>query len=190
MEYRFLFPITRLRQKNSLSERALAALAGISRRCLRQVAQNETNVTTGSIRALALALSCQVEIIAAPTSRAPEFSTIATVFKVQRDGFDSWKVHFMDLVDEFRRSLDPRLILLAPPCDFDRKLTALMASLVRYLCEEVGLEPPSWALKRYYLDTPWFVAGMESLKAGAILESPLAFRNNNIFVQENFAERV
>jgi hypothetical protein len=37
---------------------------------------------------------------------------------------------------------------------------------------------------------PWFVSGMESLKAIALVESPLPFRLRKIFVLENFLSRV
>jgi hypothetical protein len=39
------------------------------------------------------------------------------------------------------------------------------------------------------LDSPWFVAGIENLKASALVESPVRFRKRNIFVLANFLER-
>lgn len=39
------------------------------------------------------------------------------------------------------------------------------------------------------LPEPWFVAGVENLKATALVESPLPFRRNNIFVLGNFLSR-
>jgi hypothetical protein len=39
------------------------------------------------------------------------------------------------------------------------------------------------------LSEPWFVSGMENLKASALLESPLPFRRNNVFVLGNFLSR-
>jgi hypothetical protein len=36
---------------------------------------------------------------------------------------------------------------------------------------------------------PWFVSEVNSLYAMALFDSPLAFRNNNIFVLENFLNR-
>jgi hypothetical protein len=110
--------------------------------------------------------------------------------KIERDGFTSWKVHMMDFVDEFRRSLDGRLIILPPVATLDKRLQALLASTVAHLCNEVGMDAPAWALKSHFLETPWFLADMNSLKATALLESPLAFRRNNLFVQQNFLARV
>jgi hypothetical protein len=39
------------------------------------------------------------------------------------------------------------------------------------------------------LPRPWFVAGVENLKATALVESPLPFRRNNVFVLGNFLSR-
>jgi hypothetical protein len=40
------------------------------------------------------------------------------------------------------------------------------------------------------LEEPWFVTGIENLKAMAIVESPVFFRRRLIFVLENFLSRV
>jgi hypothetical protein len=37
---------------------------------------------------------------------------------------------------------------------------------------------------------PWFVSGMENLKAITLVESPLHFRRRKIFVLGNFLSRV
>ncbi len=119
-----------------------------------------------------------------------EFSIVATATKIKQDGFDSWKIHLMDFVDEFIRTADPLLILLPPPKDTDARIQSLLASVVQELCSKIDIEVPPWAEKRYFLEEPWFLSGMQSLKAGAIIESPLSFRKNNIFVHDNFLQRV
>ncbi|RIL10041.1 MAG: hypothetical protein DCC75_05205, partial [Proteobacteria bacterium] len=132
----------------------------------------------------------KVNVVLTPKKRCfSEYSTIAVAMKVQQAGFESWKLHFMELVDEFRRTLDARLILLPPPKDLEARLTALLASIVRTLCFEAKMDTPEWAARRYFLESPWFVSGIEALKASALLESPMAFRTNNIFVQDNFLSR-
>lgn len=190
MKYHLLFALDRLASAGALSERELAKRAGISRACLRQLKSGRHNLTLGSLCSLAEFFNRRVEVLVSTEECFPELSTVAVALKIERDGFESWKMHLMEFVDELRRAVDPRLIILPPHRGFDRKLTALMASLVLFLCDELGLEPPSWATKRYFLDSPWFVAGVESLKASAIQESPLAFRRNNIFVLANFAKRI
>ena len=189
MKYQIYLPLEKLSKGKLLSERSLALAANISRVCLRHLKEKNSNLTLASICSVANFFNRKVEVVISNETTCSEFSTVATAYKVERDGFDSWKIHFMDLVDEFRRSLDSRLILLPPMRAFDIRLTALLASLVKFLCEEVDMPTPHWATKHYYLENPWFLSGIESLKAMAILESPLAFRSNNIFVHENFTDR-
>jgi len=54
----------------------------------------------------------------------------------------------------------------------------------------MSLECPGWILEVPACKDPWFVSGMESLKAIALVESPLQFRIRKIFVLENFLSRV
>jgi hypothetical protein len=189
MTYRFSFPILKLSERANLSERSLSEKARISRACLRQLRGDESNITIESVCRVAEFFGREVEVLVAPARTASEFSVVATSYKILRDGFESWRIHLMDLVDEFNRAYDPRLLLLPPPDGFDKRLYALFASVTRFMCELAGMTPPSWSTARYYLERPWFVSGMESLKASALLESPTAFRNNNIFVLRNFIDR-
>ena len=183
------FPLPALLQRARLTERSLAILAQVSRGCLRSVSAGDESCSLSSIAKIAEALGQKVSLIVSSEEGLSEYSIVAISLKIERDGFDSWKIHLMEFVDEFRRSLDGRLIILPPLTGFDKKLTALLASTVASLCFENGLQTPEWTRKSYYLPSPWFLSGMQSLKASAILESPLAFRRNNIFVQDNFLER-
>lgn len=188
---RFHLPFRHLRKLRRLSEQDVGERADLSRTAIRGLESPESgNVTVGSVIKLAESFERDVEILACPRDIFSEYSTIATSYKIERDGFDSWKIHLFDFVDEFRRTVDPRLILLPPPVSSDQRIIALLSSVVRELCSEVRIATPMWASHRCFLPTPWFVSGMNSLKASAILESPLAFRANNIFVHENFLTRV
>src|SRR5215813_10545774 len=101
----------------------------------------------------------------------------------------NWQVYLMDFVDEFRRSGDLRAI--EEPFEFagDAK-DALLASTAEALCDELGLVTPAWLSEVPACPEPYFVAGLENLKATAIVESPLRFRIRKIFVLENFLSRV
>lgn len=94
----------------------------------------------------------------------------------------------MNFVDDFRRRQDPTM-LVEPFDPFDERFDALLASTAEALCDEQGIEPPKWLSAIPACQDPWFVAGMESLKAIAIAESPLRFRLHKIFVLENFLQR-
>jgi hypothetical protein len=99
-----------------------------------------------------------------------------------------WYVPFMDFVDEFRRSRDLRLVGTPWPLDHPC-YDALLASTIEYLCDEQGLEPPAWVWEVPSPRDPWFVSGLENLKATALVQSPAHFRRRKIFVLENFLDR-
>jgi hypothetical protein len=185
-----LAPWRRLLACEGLSERLAAAKAGISRATWRALASGSDTVGLQSLEAAARLLGLNIAIVLIPRETQSDYSTVAVSYKVQRDGPPSWKIHFMDFVDEFRRSLDPGLLLLPPSRDLSLELRALLAGIVLTLADEVGMAAPLWARKRYELPRPWFVAATENLKAMALMESPLPFRRNNIFVTSNFLSRV
>lgn len=182
------FPHTKILKDLNISERRLANYSGVSRGTLRKIFSDNANLTLSALSKIAKGTDCSFDIIIAPKSSS-EFSTVAISANVIRDGFESWKIHFIDFVDEFRNCPDPRLIILEPLKELDEKLFALLSSITHYLCNEIGLAVPMWAKKSYFLEEPWYPANIESLKAFALLESPLEFRSNNIFVLENFLSR-
>ncbi|HOE96714.1 MAG TPA: hypothetical protein PLS90_09590 [Candidatus Sumerlaeota bacterium] len=100
-----------------------------------------------------------------------------------------WYVAFMDFVDEFRRTRDVARFAEPWPLDHPR-YDALLASTLEYLCDEAGIEPPAWSWEIPACPDPWFVAGVENLKALALVQSPAHFRRRKIFVLENFLARV
>lgn len=182
-------PLLRHRKKLKLSEELLSKNAHISRSTLRHIEAHDSNMSLKSIGLVAEALSLDLYVIASPASCESELSTVGISFKAAQEGFSSWKIHFFNFIDEFRRTLDPRLLLLPPSNTLDVRLQALLASIVRTLCDEAQIDAPSWAKKRYFLTKPWFVSESENLKASALLESPTYFRANNIFVLNNFLDR-
>jgi hypothetical protein len=100
-----------------------------------------------------------------------------------------WKLYFYDFVDEFRRSRD--LLVIAEPFELsDEKMDALLASTIEKLCDELSLEIPVWIKQIPPCKEPYFVSGLENLKAVSIVQSPLKFKRRNVFVTENFLFRV
>ncbi len=180
----------KLRYSKNLSERDVARSAGIARATLRSL-EAEPRSSRPEILDQVLQLFSRQAILALVPSEpaASEQSIVAISIAIVNQGFESWKIYLMDFVDEFRRSMDARLVLLPPVKALDPRLRALMASTTTALCAESGIDVPDWARRSYFLDEPWFLSGMESLKAMAILESPVEFRRNNIFVHDNFLQR-
>ncbi len=116
-------------------------------------------------------------------------TTIRQVKQEIRQDTENWLVPFMDFVDEFRRHRD--LSLVREPFETgEERFDAMLASMIECLCDELGLETPDWVWDIPSCRDPWFVSGMEDLKAISIVESPVWFRRRKIFVLENFLDRV
>lgn len=176
-------------QRQKISERTLEGQAKVSRTAIRRILSLSPAITLQSLAKVAETLDCEVDVIVSPKTGKLELSSGIVSQRMVQDGFASWKIHLMDWVDEVRRSRDPYLLLFPPVANLDEKLKSLMASIALQLSEELAMSPPAWATKIHFLPKPWFVSGVESLKAFSLLESPWAFRRNNIFVQENFLKR-
>lgn len=177
-------------KKGAISERKLEELSGLSRFAIRSALGESESTTLKTLCRLSDPMGLKVDVVVSPKSGLMEYSSLVTSLKILNDGFDAWKVHIPNWVDEVRRTKDPYLVLHSPVPKSDIRMKALMASITLELCRENLLEPPDWAKKTYFLRKPWFVSEVESLKAFSLLESPLSFRRNNIFVQNNFLKRV
>ena len=100
-----------------------------------------------------------------------------------------WAIFLMNFVDDFRYYKN--LAAIAEPIQpTDQALDALLASTTEHLCDELNLATPAWLANVPACKTPWFVSGVENLKAIALVESPLRFRIRKIFVLGNFLSRV
>lgn len=102
---------------------------------------------------------------------------------------EDWKITYMDFVDRFRKHPSYHLVKQEPPRK-NKKMYALLQSICIQLLREANIPLYGWVCKNFYLKSPWFVSGMKSFYAMAIVESPVAFRKNNIFVMGNFLRRV
>lgn len=99
-----------------------------------------------------------------------------------------WRVWLMDFVDDFRYYKDAEMI--SEPFELsDEKIDALLASTVECLCDEMKIETPKWLSEIGPCSEPYFVSGIENLKAAAIVESPLRFRIRKVFVMDDFLSR-
>lgn len=73
----------------------------------------------------------------------------------------------------------------------DKKTNAYLAAMAEHLCLKMRMRPPEWVyIEKYFLKRPYFVGGLESLKAILIVQSPVAFRRRNIFVTSDVCSHV
>ncbi|HZK99268.1 MAG TPA: hypothetical protein VFC47_05165 [Caulobacteraceae bacterium] len=92
-----------------------------------------------------------------------------------------------EFLDTFYLEPDPgaRAAMLAPepPLGEDERTDAYLAAVAEHLALRHHLAVPAWTGgEARFLKRPFFPAGLESLKATLIVESPTAFRRRMIFV--------
>ena len=180
------------RQKNGLSQRVLARRAGISFKGLQLMEQQDHDLKMSTLKKLAVALGLPGtgpgNVLTRYFTLNPD-SVESTSWKILESGPGSWRIHLMDFVDAFRRSREVALIESAPVDALDHEYRCLITSTVERLCSEIHCEIPHWCAGIDGLKKPWFVSGMENLKAAALQESPAVFRKRNIFVLGNLLDR-
>jgi len=180
------------RERQSLSQRDFAARAGLSFRGYQLLETPEHNAGIASLEKVVGVLGLPVagirRVIGEFLLLHPE-SVRAAGMRVLADGAESWTVHLFDFVDAFRRTHDPELIREPIPELGTERLAAVFAGTVEALCAETEMCAPPWCQAVPGLPTPWFVSGVENLKASALAESPVPFRRRNVFVLRNFLAR-
>lgn len=181
-----------VREKRGVSQRELAARSGLSFGCVQRLEQNNHNWQVDSIRRVGKALNMPrrgIDFYAEKYLALLPDSVEEISLRMHEDGFAAWPTHLFNFVDRFRAHPSIELIHHAPIEELDVRLRALIASTVENLCTDAGRRVPDWCRGVPGLASPWFVAGVENLKAMALVESPAYFRKRNIFVLDNFLHR-
>ena len=179
-----------MKDQKNISERDLAKNLGLSRSTVRKILKSPSTAKISTLTEIVSFFDHSFFWALLPLDQPSSEDSIVAVSIYLKENPDDWKIPVFNFVDSFRRSQDLRLVILPPVLGIDPKLDALLHSLVLELCYRMDLPCPQWAKRICFLKKPWFVSGMESLKASAILESPQSFRQNNIFVLSNFLDRV
>lgn len=175
-----------------LSQRRFSRMAGISFRELQKLEWGEANPRLSTLNKINAALGYSEHQLVRAISNCwtlPPDSIRSTSEHVAEDGEDSWKLWLFEFVDAFRASPSRALVEAPPALEITPRLRALFASTAETLCCEADIRAPWWCDGIPNLPDPWFVSGMESLKAIALAESPAQYRKRNIFVLANFLER-
>lgn len=175
-----------------VSQRQLALKADVAFRTVQllESGRHDARLSTLGKVSRALGLSAQsVERAVQRCFRTETDSILDVSERICLEGEASWPVHHFNFVDAFRRQARPELVAGPPDPETPARLEALLASTVETLCEEAGIPVPGWVWGVGRLGRPWFVSGVESLKALALVHSPPQFRKRNLFVLDNFLSR-
>ena len=184
--------IRAIRRRRNLSQRALAQRAGLSFRGMQLLESPNHDARMSSLEHVVHALGLPRTGVRRAVSRVllePPDSLFCASLRILEDRERSWRSHVMDCVDAVRRSRSAAEMATPPATELPERLRALMAGVAETLATECGAGAPPWTSRIGPLDRPWFVSGYESLKASALVESPVPFRSRNVFVLANFLER-
>lgn len=177
--------IKELRRNARLSQRKLAKKAGVAYKTLQRL-EAGLDVRWSTLSKLADALGAPSPAAIAQAAPRP---TAAETARRMAASPDAWKNELFDFVDEFHAKPADGLAEAPPAVRLDPRRMALLASTVEALCAGAGIPAPWWCDGAPGLEEPWFPADAESLKASALVESPVWFRRRNIFVLDNFLSR-
>ena len=100
-----------------------------------------------------------------------------------------WKPALAELIAHLTRTHSCADFAAPPKCE--AKHLALFAATLNYYSKRLNINCPAWAAIAVPApDEPWFPAGLVSMRAAAVLESPIEFKRNNVFVTKEFFQRV
>ena len=172
-----------------ISQRALARKAEVSYKAI-QLIEAGHDVRLSTLNKIALGLDYpSIYTYTEHFFELPADSVYHTSCRIVADGVDSWKIHVFDFVDSFRARPCSTFVKRGPTESLGVRLAALYCAVAASLCRELNISVPHWCNAFPPLEKPWFVSGVENLKAFALIESPVEFRARNIFVLNNFLDR-
>lgn len=180
------------RNEMGVSQRTMASLAGLSFRTIQLIESGAHDSKISTLKNIVKAIGYPPDIIEHYLDiifKQPTDSILIISERILEEGEDSWKIWLFNFVDTFRQYKKMSYINTPPTQGLSPKINALLSSTVETLCEELAITTPMWCSSVPMLATPWFVSGIENLKAASIAESPIHFRKRNIFVLENFLSR-
>jgi hypothetical protein len=92
---------------------------------------------------------------------------------------------FVESYDKAPATARPGMIGNEPPSTGDRRFDAFIAALVEYLCGRDFDIAPAWVNgPNRFLGQWWFMSGIRSLEANALVHSPVSFKRHGVFITE------
>lgn len=90
---------------------------------------------------------------------------------------------FASVVDGAHLSERQGLLAEAPDPTGDPRFDALLAALAEHLSARHGHPSPAWVEgQERFLHEWWFVSGLRSLHASALVQSPISFARRGVFI--------
>jgi hypothetical protein len=97
--------------------------------------------------------------------------------------------HFLERYDKSDWETRDRITAEPPQATGSDRYDALLAGIVEFACASHGVLAPTWVNEeRYFLGKWWFVSGMTSLHADALVHSPISLARRGVFVTQGALE--
>ena len=92
---------------------------------------------------------------------------------------------FLEFYDKADWPSRERMVKPRPDPTGSQRYDAMLAGVVEYACATHRSLAPNWVNDpQYFLDEFWFVSGMKSLHADAIVHSPISFKRRGVFLTQ------
>lgn len=96
---------------------------------------------------------------------------------------------FVERYDKSDWATRDRITKGPPPTTGSVRYDALLAGIVEFACASHGVVAPSWVNDElYFLNEWWFVSGVASLHADALVHSPISLARRGVFVTQGALE--
>jgi hypothetical protein len=98
-------------------------------------------------------------------------------------------LHFLERYDKSDWETRRRITEEVPVTTGSDRYDALLAGIVEFASASHGVVAPSWVNdQRFFLRQWWFVSGMPSLHANALVHSPISLARRGVFVTQGALE--
>lgn len=184
--------VAHLRASSRLSLRALAERSGTSSATLSNYEQGTKEPRLSTLERLASAAGARLDVRILPDlarslrGRGSAAATATNVLRAVESGEDG--VAFRSCLELFEAlrtvpSDGVRLLTVdAPILTGDERYDALIAAVVEDCCVNRAVATPPWVYEPQRSVQPWYVAGLNSLRADADRETPPVFRRHGVMI--------
>jgi hypothetical protein len=122
--------------------------------------------------------------------QAPDIQDVATEVGqclTKGDTSSAFRViaRFLEFYDKADWPTRERIVSPRPTSTGSNRYDAMLAGIVEYACATHRVLAPTWVNDLdSFLHEFWFVSGMKSLHANAIVHSPISFKRRGVFLTQ------
>ena len=173
--------LTDIRTRSGMSQRALAAAAGVTPSTIARIEAGRSDATLGMLERLAAAAGRRLEY--ATPAAGP---TIASLASKTTNGEPAW-IHARGLADWIHEhpSYAGASIADAPAPTGSAAVDSLMAAIAETIADDYGIPAPGWCAAIPAVDEPWEHPGTPAMRQRSRSAAPPRFAARNIWLARN-----